>query len=76
MSRNKQTKINDEFHVSPPTTTFFALPVYYLSEVFMACLESFWSEYRLNPPFMPLRSFDVSFSSDISFFLRDFQSAI
>ena len=48
-----QTKIrNDEFHAFFPTLNIFsfifALLEHYLSEVFEAYLEYFWSKYRLN----------------------------
>ena len=33
-----------------PQHFFFALPVIYLGEIFKACLESFWTKYRLKTP--------------------------
>ena len=38
----KKQTLDDEFHAFFPTPTFFAVPVYYLREVFKAHLQSIW----------------------------------
>ena len=40
-NRNKGATLDDDFHVSFLTSTFFVLPVYYISKVFMTRLKSF-----------------------------------
>ena len=43
LSRSKKTKkiLDDECHVDDDVA--FALPLHHISEVFKACLQSFWS---------------------------------